>query len=401
MPLPEMTTAITSRALVCDRVTAYVQVHVQNLPANFLRSLHDAFGFDRKQTEDGGWGYWLENLTLGDDDIPVRIQASIINRETVGFTVQLSPLKALHRQSTAEINERAPCEQENWLPAADIAADNSRAVDAVARLAPTMRWYCRDLVAQILESTPPPERNSQRPRIASIQITLRELEMAYDFFSGQPNLTVDRFVPLIAALCPEVSNKRYPRSRYQRAIRRAGSMVEGYIHPNERIKLYVKAWPNRVRLELALSADRLRLHAHPAAARHRPMSIHTTSAFKRIYANVASHAANRFQGLMTSRLRLIRNKATAVHLYAELVRRLPNIETADLILDKLVSQKRLLWAESRSIIRPLVAAGILATARRHGIYPIGDRFQAAVELIASTPGFFSHLRSRPIEAGRG
>ena len=92
MPLPEMTTPITPRALVCDRITVYVQVHVYNLPANFLRALRDAFGFERMVTEDGDWGYWLDDLTLRPDSIPTRIQASIINRESVGFAVEMSPL---------------------------------------------------------------------------------------------------------------------------------------------------------------------------------------------------------------------------------------------------------------------------------------------------------------------
>jgi len=393
MPLPEMTTPITPRALVCDRVTVYVQVHVQNLPANFLRSLRDAFGFERMVTADGEWGYWLDDFTLGNDRIPIRIQASIINRENVGFAAELSPLKALHRESRADTDEQGVIDQDNWIKAADIRADNTWAVRAVARLIPTLRPFCRDMVQHILENRivrdmPP----GQRPRIASTQITLRKIELPYDFLSGQPNITVDKFEPHIAALCPEVSHRRYPRSRYQRGVTRLGRMVEGYIHPNERIKAYVKAWPRRVRLELTLSEDRLRLHAHSRLARNRSMSVLTSNDFLRMFANLSAYAAIQFQGLITSRLRLIRDSGTAVQLYAELVNRLPDVENANRVLDKLVSHRRLLSSEGRNVIRPLLAAGVIAPSRRHTIYPIADRYREAVELIANTPGFFSHLR---------
>jgi len=372
-----------------------VQVHVYNLPANFLRALRDAFGFERMVTEDGDWGYWLDDLTLRPDSIPTRIQASIINRESVGFAVEMSPLKAIHRRSRAKINEHGLPGQDNWIKAADIRADNSWAIRAVARLAPTMGTYCQDMVQQILDnrSVAGVPRN-QRPRIASTQITLRRIEIAYDFFSRQPNLTVERFLPQIAALCPEVSYRRYPRSRYQRAISRQGSMVEGYIHPNERIKCYVKAWPNRVRWELTLSEDRLRLYAHSRLVRSRSMSIHTEQAFLQLFANLSQHAAVRFQDLVRARMSVVCDDATAVQLYAELVARLQDIELVDGVLDRLVSHRRLLSSEGRDIIRSLRAGGIISSPRRHSIYPVSDRFRRAVELIANTPGFLRRSKVR-------
>lgn len=394
MPKPEMRAPIQPSALVCDRTTAYLQVHVPPaLPPNFLRSLSLAFGFEREAD-----GYWLRSLTFGAVGIPAQIKATIVNRETVGFRIDLSPLVALHETSSASCDERGLAGRHNWLKATDIRQDNTWAVTPLALALPEARDRCLAMINHLLGNHVSGDGAlSARARIASWTFTLRRVEIAYDFAGVSPNLVVNRFEHIVARLCPQVANRRYPRSSYRTGADEMGRFVEGHIHQDERIKVYVKALPERVRFELELSGSRLRQYAHPTRTRLRSLALTDARSFMNIFMSVARHVASRFRYLMMARLRIVSRERTAVQLYAELVRRLDDLETVNMVLDQLAGERRIRASVGRSILRRLTSRSggppILAAPQRHGIYPPSSAWRRAVDLIAVTPGFFSRSSS--------